>query len=363
MIVRNEERHLDRCLMSLAGVVDDLVVVDTGSSDATVDIANAHGARVFHHAWEGNFSRARNVGLDQARGRWILYIDADERLRPVDREQLLHGLEGAREVGFRILLHPFVRSTPYYEYRLWRNDARIRFSGVIHEKIVPSIHEVSSADGKPIGDFDLLELEHFGYEVDQEAKHRRNLPLLQAQLEDEPRSIFNWHHLGRIWMALGELGLASEALERAVELEKAGPAPSAPGSMAWVDLVRLRHQQGDDVDALLQEGRARWPTNWLLVWVAGQVHLDAGRYVQAAECFRQLLAVDTAKLPAAGLAYHDRIFGSYAHASLGLSYFRLGRYAEAAQAYAAAEALEPEQADYRVKRLLAESRAASSWGG
>lgn len=360
MIVRDEERHLEQCLTSLAGVVDEIVVVDTGSSDASVDIAEGHGARVFHHQWEDDFSRARNVGLEQVRGRWVLYIDADERLGPVNREELVQRLEGAREVAFRILLHPFVRSTPYYEYRLWRNDDRIRFSGVIHEKVVPAIHRVSAAEGRPIGDCHLLALEHVGYEEDQEAKHRRNLPLLQAQLEQEPRNIFNWHHLGRIWMALGEHERAGEALQRSVDLEKARPAPSVPGGMAWVDLVRLRHQRGDDVTALLAEGRARWPTNWLLVWVDGQVHLDRGRYIEAVSCFRQLLDVDTATLPSAGLAYHDRIFGSYAHASLALCYFRLGRYAEAARAYAAAEKLEPANAAYRVKRLLAESRVDAS---
>src|SRR5213592_4364106 len=85
MIARDEERHLPDCLASLTDVVDEVVLVDTGSVDSTVEIARAHGATVLHHVWRDDFSAPRNLGLDNARGRWILYIDADERLRPIER--------------------------------------------------------------------------------------------------------------------------------------------------------------------------------------------------------------------------------------------------------------------------------------
>ena len=100
MIVRNEERHLPGCLASLEGVVDEIVVVDTGSTDGTVAIATSHGARVFHHPWADDFSTPRNVSLDHARGRWVLLIDADERLQPVDRALVAALLDGADEAAF-----------------------------------------------------------------------------------------------------------------------------------------------------------------------------------------------------------------------------------------------------------------------
>ena len=81
-----------------------------------------------------------------------------------------------------MLLRPWVGATPYREYRLWRNDPRIRFEGAIHEKVVPAIHAVAEADNRPIGLCDLL-LNHIGYEGDQTRKHRRNLPLLRRQVE------------------------------------------------------------------------------------------------------------------------------------------------------------------------------------
>ncbi|MBR5910088.1 MAG: glycosyltransferase family 2 protein, partial [Schwartzia sp.] len=77
-IVRNEAAKLDRSLASLEGAVDEIIVVDTGSSDDTVKIAETHGARVSHFPWQDDFSAARNVSLSKATGDWILVVDADE---------------------------------------------------------------------------------------------------------------------------------------------------------------------------------------------------------------------------------------------------------------------------------------------
>src|SRR5947209_2429562 len=102
MIVRDEERHLAACLESITPVVDEVVVVDTGSIDRTAEIAARHGAQVHRAAWTGDFSAARNAALDRASGRWILYIDADERLRQIGRAQVERLLHDAGEVAFRL---------------------------------------------------------------------------------------------------------------------------------------------------------------------------------------------------------------------------------------------------------------------
>src|SRR4029077_18021100 len=81
IIVKDEADHLDACLSSLHGLVDEIVVVDTGSTDGSVAVAERHGAVVAHEPWRGDFSAPRNRSLDLATGDWILYIDADERVR------------------------------------------------------------------------------------------------------------------------------------------------------------------------------------------------------------------------------------------------------------------------------------------
>src|SRR5918993_840264 len=81
MIVRDEARNIVDCLTSLAGVVDEIMVVDTGSSDGTPELARAHGADVVHERWRDDFAAARNIALARCSGDWVLYIDADERVR------------------------------------------------------------------------------------------------------------------------------------------------------------------------------------------------------------------------------------------------------------------------------------------
>ncbi|MCU1451848.1 MAG: glycosyltransferase [Acidimicrobiales bacterium] len=354
MIVRDEERHLPDCLSSLRGIVDELVIVDTGSVDATVAIAESYGARVLHQQWTGDFSAPRNLGLEAATGRWILYIDADERLEPVERAHVEALLEDADEVAFRIGLRPFVGWTPYLEYRLWRSDPRIRFRGVIHEKVVYAIDEVAVADDLEISDCDFLVLDHVGYEGDQTHKHERNLPLLQAQLAAEPGSTFNWTHLGRVLRGLGRVEEAEEAFARAVALARAYHDPH--GGVAFSELLAFRYTRGEQLDDLLAEGRARWPDNMSMVWLEGHRHLEEGRNEQALACLTELVDFDPA---APGpVSYDNRLFGAETHASMGLALFRLGRYSEAAAMYAVAEQMAPAATEYRVKRLLAEGRAA-----
>jgi glycosyltransferase involved in cell wall biosynthesis len=355
--VKDEARVLDACLVSIRDVCDEIIVVDTGSADDTVEIALRHGAIVSHHPWDGDFSAARNHALEQTSCRWILYIDADERLAPVGRRELEALLGRAREVAFRLLLKPDSRSTPYREYRIWRHDPRIRFEGVIHEKVVPSIYRVSEQDRRPISDAELL-LTHVGYEGDQSHKHRRNLPLLRRQLEVEPDNLFNLHHLSRVLTGLGEPDEAEQALERAVAIVRASPAPNPLGSLAAADLVRARHARGVEVAPLLAEVRGWYPDDRLLRFIEGRYLLDSARYEEAIGCFDELLATDLTALPNNGPAYDARIFGVLSHDARALSLFRLGRDAEAAEAWERAMADDPDDPSLAAKRRLARARAA-----
>src|SRR5579883_1951392 len=106
IIVKNEERHLPECLSSLAGLVDEIVIVDTGSTDRTREIAASAGARIFDFPWMGDFSAARNHALNQVRGDWTLYIDADERVRPESIAATLAQPDNPQTVACEVLLAP-----------------------------------------------------------------------------------------------------------------------------------------------------------------------------------------------------------------------------------------------------------------
>ena len=150
VIARNESRFLGDCLASVAPWVDEVVVVDTGSEDETVEIASSMGARVLHHPWNEDFAEARNVGLAAATGDWILTLDADERLGPGAGAMIRAAIEDPRIDAFFLLLHSAARldatpeevvsgaarmDAPIRVLRLFRNVDAPRFTRRVHEHL------------------------------------------------------------------------------------------------------------------------------------------------------------------------------------------------------------------------------------
>ena len=357
MIVRDEAALLDDGLRSLRDVVDEIVVVDTGSTDDSRGIAHAHGARVAEFAWCGDFSAARNAALGLARGQWILYIDADERLRDATRPAVEAALAEPGVVAHTVRFRPQTGFTRYREYRIFRSDPRIRFQGVIHETMLPGIRQVAASDGLRIA-HSAFAIDHVGYDGDQRRKHERNVPLLRARLQADPGHVFSWHHLGRTLEALGDVEGAMDAWQRALEVVRQGTHREPADSLPYVALIGHRLKAGSAPRDLLDEAKRRCPGNLLLTWLEGRTLMAAGRYRQARELFERLTAVDARTLCDDALAYDARIFGLSSYESLALCCFRLGRFAESAAYYARAAAEAPEDPGHRVKQHLAEARAA-----
>jgi glycosyltransferase involved in cell wall biosynthesis len=354
--MRDEEAVLDDCLASLDGLVDEIVIVDTGSEDRSLDIAARHGARILHRPWDDDFAAPRNFGLDHAAGEWILYVDADERLTVSNRAHLAELLADAPEVAFRILLRPEVRMTPYLEYRLWRNDPRIRFVGAIHERVVSSIHAVAAAEGRPITDCVDVLLEHVGYEGDQLRKHLRNLPLLERFVQDNPDHVFARHHLATVLDGLGRHGEAESILEGTVTYMRETESFERDGVLVYASLIGMRRGRGKDFHPLLTEALRLYPDNAVLLFMEGEHLSTRGEHAAALARFDAILQV-AAERPAVGKPAYDRaLIGERTHAARGLCLFKLGHYTGAADAYAAALREAPGDLGYRVKYRLAVSR-------
>lgn len=349
---------LGDCLASLRGVVDEIIVVDTGSLDRSVAIATEFGAVVSHHVWNDDFAEARNRSLDAATGEWVLYIDADERL-VADREAVERVLRGADEAGFRILLRPERSTTPYLEYRLWRNDPRIRFEGSMHERVVPSVHRVADEDGRPISNcFELL-LEHVGYEGDQRRKHERNLPMLLAFLEGTPDHVFARHHLAMVLEGLGRADEAEDVLRATVERIRTRDLHDPAGVLAYAALVERLRDSGREHADLLGEARTLYPDNCVLIWIEARDLIDRADYEGAIARCRDILAVGADGAKPGRPAYDLELLGAAPWALIGYCLFKLERYGESADAYREAERCAPDDPGHRSRRLVAERRAGS----
>lgn len=187
MIVRNERARLPACLESVRGLADEIVVVDTGSTDGTADLARAAGARVLEIPWPDDFSAARNAGLDLATGRWILVLDADETLPPASRETLREIVAGpadhARALVQRNLLPESAGHVSVAIVRLFPRHPRVRFERPIHEQVNTALER----EGIRIVDTDIPFL-HTGYATAaaMPAKTRRNRALIEAALARDP---------------------------------------------------------------------------------------------------------------------------------------------------------------------------------
>ena len=360
LIVRNEAAFLDTCLASLDGLVDEIVVVDTGSTDDSVAIAHRHGARVAHQAWTQDFASARNCSLDLASGDWILYIDADERVRPGDHSLAREWLEHAGDcVAGLVRFVPRVDWTPYREYRLWRNRPDLRFRGAMHESIVSAVTRAAKQDGLRIAPFDLVTIEHFGYEGDQSVKFARDEPMLLAEIEQLPERAYLYDHLARIYEAQGDSKRAVATWRQGIAVARARNSMRREDLLVYVNLI-IHLLTADLVDGevagLLDEALAAFPRTPTLELAAARHELATGRAAVAAERVEWLVSFDPDDLIDDN-SYDRRVFGEWAWELLGRCRFALGDDAGAADAFAHAEHAAPDTDAYRVQRRLADARA------
>jgi tetratricopeptide (TPR) repeat protein len=225
MIVKDEEAMLPRCLAAIAPAVDEIVIVDTGSTDRTMEIAREYNANVIEKEWTGSFSDARNASFEAATGDWIIYLDADEVI-VADDIQRLKSLTGRtwREAFYLV-------ETSYTgelgdgaaltnnALRVFRNRPHYRFEGRLHEQI--GQHLPVYAAGRV--EQSSVRIEHYGYlgaVRDAKEKSRRNLELLRAQQAESSPDAFLFFNLGTEYSVIGDYRSALTEFERAWSLVK-----------------------------------------------------------------------------------------------------------------------------------------------
>lgn len=292
LIVRNEERFLDGCLRSIRALADEILVVDTGSTDRTVDIARSHGAHVDSFAWCNDFSAARNAGLERARGDWVLILDADEELMPEDHDVLLRELRsGSNHLLLRLRCIQELQGRRYQGYvpRLFRNAPGIWFHDTIHESVTQTVSVLCDVWGMELG-LSRTRLLHHGYtpEVVQErGKVGRNHALLVRAVADNPGNAYMQMQLGSEYLRMNEEDKAFEHFADAVRLcedsDRLVP-DSVEGLLTLYGTNLLRARRFEETERLLTGRLAgRFPPIAWHRYLRGRARMELGRFSEALE--------------------------------------------------------------------------------
>jgi tetratricopeptide (TPR) repeat protein/ubiquinone/menaquinone biosynthesis C-methylase UbiE len=217
MIVRDEEKLLGRCLQSVEGIVDELIVVDTGSRDKTVAIAESFGARVFHYTWQDDFASARNHSLYQATAQWILILDADEMATESFRQHIRPFLLTSDASVVQCVLEDHYDRSVILEpiFRLFRNIPGVHYVRSYHEMLnfrTVKTDQALRAAYRP----DLL-LFHDGYlreHIQRKDKVARALKIMGQYLETHPD---DYYILSKLAQEVSDQELALELSQRALD--------------------------------------------------------------------------------------------------------------------------------------------------
>ncbi len=292
MIVRDEEKNLPKCLESVRGIFDEIVVVDTGSTDRTVEVARSFGARVFDFVWVDDFAAARNAALARATGDYAFWLDADDVVEPPERETLqvlLDSLRSDQDCGYvvRCACDPGEDGsggeTVVDHIRLFPLHEGIRWTYRVHEQILPALRRAKI----PVRWTDLV-VRHTGY-TDRALRARklqRDERILRDELDERPDDPFVLFNLGAIAIERQDWREALELLRRSL----AGSAPSDSITRKLYALIARAHQmlaEPDQALAACAAGLALDPADAELLFREAVVQRHTGDAEGAERCWRR----------------------------------------------------------------------------
>lgn len=333
MITRNEEKNLVRCLRSVYKFVDEIIVVDTGSTDSTKEVAARYGARVYEYPWENNFARARNESLRYASGDWILIMDADEEL-PGETARNIKKLAKQNEIeGWYFTIYSPVSAgedSPANKspnLRMFKNKEIYRFEGRVHEQIKPSI--LRENPGARI-EYSNLVILHYGYRQDisgRKEKTIRNIELLQEELQDRPDDSFVNFNLGNSYFVLKDYIKSCEYYRTAMQNINVD-AVYKPLLFRNLCLCLVELGEYSEALKLLEEGLALYPDYPDLYFLQGQIYWDIG-YPEKAR--RNFLKCTYFNEEQSAYTTTDGVTSYLAFENIAETYAREGNYKQAAE--------------------------------
>jgi tetratricopeptide (TPR) repeat protein len=335
-IVKNEAATLPQCLNSVKNLVGEMVVLDTGSTDATVKLAEELGAKVYHYQWHDDFAAARNQALEYVTGEWVLVLDADEVLVAEVIPHIQQAIQGENNLVVNLLRHEIgAASSPYSQVsRLFRNHPQVKFSRPYHALIDDTVAQLLKQEPHwHIVSLPQIAIEHYGYQPEAMAskdKTKRAQKAMEAYWREHPQDAYVCSKLGALYLQLGQAKEGIKLLKQGLKSNQ------ADGPLLFELHYHLANAlvKAEKVEAAVKHYQKAIAQPILEKLKLGAYHNLAslcqslGDFQNAIKIYETTLKID----PNFALAYYN----------LGLTYKAMGRSFQAINAYQQAIKINPE---------------------
>lgn len=296
LMVKNESKHLEQCLQSLVPILNtidsELIIVDTGSTDNTVEIAQRYTKKVYHHEWLDDFSAMRNIVLGYTNGKWFFYLDGDEVVE--DPSGIIQFFKSKTYKSFNAafieMKNPYSNKNPEYygvfqALRFFVNDKDFHFKGIVHEQ-PQAKGPVAKIDGQIV---------HYGYVGDDkdlmEYKYQRNVALINKVLEKEPENIYHRFQLSQSYAMYGKNKEALEVTEKTYKLAKAKGLSSYMNVVTQLANLRFKNGMFSECEGICQEGLSLKDGYIDLYYLQAMSQVELGKYEESIANFKKYLSL------------------------------------------------------------------------
>jgi tetratricopeptide (TPR) repeat protein len=286
LIVKNEEKLIEQCLDSIKDVVDEIIIVDTGSTDNTIEIAKKWTGKIYFHEWQNSFSEARNYSISYATGDWILIIDADEKLEKDDVPVLRKVLKRSEfnSIFFSVLSYLPSGISKNYSQRIFRRG-KGHYDGIVHNQLV--------CEGQSLATD--IRIYHYGYNLDPEKmlkKFKRTEALLKNQVMENPTFGFAWMNLTRIYKCQELWDEAIKTAEEALNTRREF-LDAITYQMIMYDMAYSLFSKGeyDKAEKACRDILSLYPDNLDINFILGSISICKKDYQAAIRNYKKYLQI------------------------------------------------------------------------
>lgn len=339
MIVKNEETFLSRVLESVKPVVDEMVILDTGSSDRTIDIAQEYGAKVYHFQWCNDFSAARNYALQYVQGKWVLVLDADEVLTPEIVPEIQQAIKNDRYLVINLIRKEVGAAQSPYSLvsRLFRHHPDVHFCRPYHAIVDDSVTQLLQREPDwQVVSLSTVGILHYGYQPGAIAaldKYTKAKNAMEGFLVDHPNDAYLCNKLGALYVQIGQVeegitllkrGFTDPHVDASVLFELHYHLGNAYTKQNHLQLAAQQYQDAIEQPILPQLKLAAYNN-------LGSLLFSVGDFTTAKRAYQATVKID----PSFAVGYNH----------LGMTLKALGQWEAAITSYQKAIQLNPEYAE------------------